>query len=160
MDSPQCGQSRRSSLPQKSSSSSSSGRQSDFQSWGMASFALLFRLEPSKAAGGVRLLAAGLIDDHECRRTRGVFDELQPFLGAEDADGGGDAVGVDAAGGDDADAAAAGDAVAGVWVDDVGVALAVHDQMLAGIAGGGDGGILEPDESLRRLVGIERGKAD
>src|SRR5712672_905312 len=120
MDSPQCGQSRRSSLPQSSSSSSSSGRQSDFQSWGMASFASLFRLKPGEAAGGVRLLAAAFVDDHECRRTWRAFDELQPFLGAEDADGGGDAVGVDAVGGDHADAAAAGDAVAGVWVDDVG----------------------------------------
>src|SRR5260221_5029939 len=97
-------------------------------------------VKPSKSARFAGFdFVAGLAHHPGCH-SGGVFDELDAFLRAEDADDLGQAVSGDAIRGDDADQTVIGEADAGVRVNDVGIALPADFEPLKEIARGGKGG--------------------
>ena len=93
----------------------------------------------------------------------GVFvlgQQFQAFRWTEHVDGGGEAIGEEAGGGDDGHAGAAGNGFAGAGIEDVRIAPAFYDQVLPGIARCGDGLVFEPEEPRGRIVGVERCESD
>jgi hypothetical protein len=101
---------------------------------------------------GFDVVAAGL-EDEGGGVAGGAAEEGEALIGAEHAEGGGEAVGGGAVGGDDGDEGVVGEADAGVGVDDVGVADAVDFEALVEVAGGGDGGVAEPGDAGGGCVG-------
>ena len=117
-------------------------------------------IERIEAAGLVGLRPAVFVDDDERGDAAQSFDQLQAFLGPENADRRGQGVGRGAIGRQYADAAVLGQPQPGVRIENVRIARAVDFDILPGVAGRGDAAVGEQQDAAGGRLGAERRSAD